>query len=114
MADIFLPAPLVPACQPGQEQHIGTFPSSVGSSRGLELGARSLEPSEPACSGKERPDQPWEGRAMSPAVPQIAAASGSLRGCLCGLVPFVICTTDQKMGLLTLESRARGSDLFHI
>ena len=29
-------------------------------------------------------------------------------------IPFVICSTDQKMGLLTLKSRARGSDFPHL
>lgn len=43
-----------------------------------------------------------------------APDSSNLNCCLCGLLPFVICTIGQKMGLLTLESRARGSDFFHI
>lgn len=71
----------------------------------LEPGAWNLEPSEPVSFGKEGETKSALGvESLCVAVPWVAAASGSLRGFLCGLVPFVICTIDQKMGLLTLES----------
>lgn len=112
--NILLPAPLAPACWPGWQQPICTFPSSVGSIRSWKLGVW-CQVSPPPLRRRD-PISPWRGEPIGRRqCPQRrAVASGSWKDCLDGLVPFVICTIDQKMGLLNLESRARGFDLFHI
>lgn len=77
--------------------------------------ARILEPgswspvSQLPLEGESKIALGWENLSSAMPPPQRAATCGSLRSGLCVLVPFVICTIGQKMGLLTLESRARGS-----
>lgn len=73
---ILLPALLGPACWLDWELHICKFPSHLESIRGW-----SMEPSEPASFGKERPKLCCEGRACLLLhlqwLPQAASEAGS-------------------------------------